>query len=285
MSDYTIRDYGAARGTEIDLDDGAGSGSYHLDLEATSWGNAAQVEPEEEQSQDGPVLWLPTENAWRRREIRLAGFLECVSLFDKDAKRSTLTRLFQGRKVLRRYGWEIEVFGMAPVEQGDTRRAWQLLGYEVALYATPPFWRMAIALNAIGYGDALLYPDMGIPAGEAQPPYLFGRDLGGAQAITASPGTGAHLTITNWGAAPANPAASITAGPLSTTLYLRGSGPYRVAVSTNGSGAATLTEAQKFYLAPGANALRLENAAGTALDLTGYATMRIDFGATIFRFL
>lgn len=283
MSDYTIRPFGAAISAEFDLDSGASGGPYHIDLAETEWGVAKQPDPDEEASAEGTAIFLPLEQSWERRTIRLRGAVECTGLYDKSYKRATLTRLFSGRQTLRRFGWEIDVVGAAPVEADDSRRTPQLLVFDVTLTAQPPFWRHVVALKDIAYG-AYLYPDFGVPYGEVQPPWLFGRDLAGAQAIAASPAAGlAHFTLNNWGTAYCYPTAAITGGPPSTDLYLKGLGRFRVKVTTDGAGAATLATTQRFYLEVGDNPIRLENLAGTAINLTGYGTMRIDFGATRLR--
>lgn len=281
MADVTIRELGADRSTELDLDDGA---TFYFDWVESDWGTANQPEPDEEMSVEGAVTYLPLEQAWHRRNLRLAGFVEYSGHNAKLRGISDLAKIFQGRKTIRLKSFELDVFGMAPTEQGDSTRTPQVLGYEAQMYAQPPFWRLVFAFNAIAYGN-LLYPDLGIPVGEAQPPYLFGRDLAGAQAIAANPGAGvAHFTIDNWGTAFCYAAASITGGPASTVLYLEGKGRNRVKLTTNASGAATLATTDRFYLAPGSQGIRFENAAGTAIDLTAQAAMRIDFGATVPRF-
>lgn len=285
MAEYTIRPKGAARSTEVDLDDGSIGGIYNLDLVETDWGKATQAEPEEEVHSQGATLYTPLEEVWQRRAIRLAGWVECSSLYDKQYRVSRMRQLLQGSLTLRRQGWEIDVFGTGFLEREGSKRSPLLLEYEVVLLATPPFWRLASDLASLAY-DALMFPDFGVPVGEAQPPYLFGRDLAGAQQIPATYAPGVDcFTLTNFGTAFAYASATITGAPTNYDLYLRGEGRFRVKVRTDGAGSATLTEASRFYLAPGDNGIRLESSAGGSLNLTPYATMRINFGATRFRYL
>lgn len=283
MPDYTIRAQGAARSTETDLDDGI---TYHLDLEETAWGEATQPEPQDLQTIEGSALILPLDQAWNRRVLKLSGALECSSHNDKLLKLSTLTALLRGRKTIRRKGWEIDAYGLAPVELGPSKRTPYLILYETTFYATPPFWEHAVALNAIAY-DSLLYPDFGVPMGEAQPSYVFGHAAGATALTSANPGAGLpHFTISNWGTAFTYPGAALSGFGALTEVYLKGAGMFRVRVPLSG-GAGTLSEVQRFYLASGNNAIRLEDAAGAALNLSSgtYPSLKLDFGATIVRYL
>lgn len=288
MAEYTIRPRGAARSAEVDLDDGASGGIYNLDLADTDWGQATQAEPQEEAHGQGSTLFMPLEEAWQRRAIRLVGWVDCSSLYDKEYRTSKLRQLLQGSLTLRRQGWEIDVFGTGLLERDGSKRSPLLLEFEVVLLASPPFWRMASDLASLAY-DTLLFPDFGIPYGEAQPSYDFyvtppgGSPLVAPGVITASPGAGSHLTMDNWGTAFAYGAASLSGFPLSTTLYLKGAGRFRVKVTTDGAGNASLLEAARFYLAPGNNGIRFENSAGAAVALG--ASARITFGATRPRYL
>lgn len=278
--DVSVRPLGVAHTSETSLDDDA---KYYFDWEATDWGFAGQPEPEGEQSVEGAVVYKALDQSWMRRQIRLAGYVEVASHNAKIRAMSDLAKLLQGEKTIRLKAWEIDVTGLAPTERDETKEVPQVLGYECVMYATPPFWRLMTDFDSIIYG-AFLYADMGIPFGEAQPPYLFGRDLSGAQAIAANPGSGSHFTIDNWGTAFCYPTASISNGPVSTTLYLKGAGRTRLKLTTNGSGGVTFTPADRFYLAPGSQGIRFEDAAGAALNLTAQTTMRINFGSTIPRF-
>ena len=283
--DYTIRVKGASRTTEVNIDDGA---TYNLDLAATDWGVATQPEPQEQVHDQGATLYLALEEVWQRRVIRLVGWVDCPSgLLQKNLVKSQLNALFQGQRTLRRYGWEIDVTGMAPVEREDSMLSPMFLAFEVMLLATPPFWTMADNLAAIGYGDGLLYADHGVFYGEAQPAYVFSRTpAAGEGTIAANPGAGvAHFTITNWGTGYAYPEVSFTGFPTSTTLYVEGPGRFRVKKTTSGAGAFTITAADRLFLAPGANAIRFEDAAGTATNLTSFASAKADFSATRFRFV
>lgn len=283
MGEYTIRPKGALQSQEVDLDDGASGGIYHLDLVETDWGKAEQPEPQEELHGQGSTVYLPLDEAWKRRAIHLVGAVECVSFYEKQYRISRMRQLLQGSRTLRRQGWEIDVFGTGFMERDASKKSHQVLEYEVLLLASPPFWRHVYALKDIVYGSHL-YPDFGVPMGEAQPAYLFGRDLPGAQAIAANPGAGvSHLTLNNWGTAFCYPTAAITGGPPYTDIYFEGLGRLRVKVRTDGAGAANLLETGRLYLPPGDNPIRLEDAAGTAINLTSYPTMRIDFGATRLR--
>ena len=283
MPDYTIRAKGAARSTEIDLDDGI---KYHLDHVQTSWGRAQQPEPVEEQNDRAPVTWLPHEEAWLRRTIRLVGIVECSGINDKEYKRSTLTRLLRGPRTLRLKGWEIDVIGLGFDELPETKKTPMALGFDATFYATPPFWRHAAPLNAIAR-DSLLYPDFGLPMQETMPPFLFARTPAAGEAAIAPIALFAwdpHFTITNWGTAFCYPSIAISGAGAFTELYLKGLGRYRVRVPLT-AGAGTVTPSSLFYLDVGDNPIRLEDAAGTGLILTGNTTLRLDFGATQYRYL
>lgn len=286
MADVTIRPQGAPLGAEIDLDDGE---LHVLDWEDTDWGKADQPDPEEEQGAEGVTVFEPLDQSWKRRTMKIVVTRIHAGHFAKRYGMSLLTRLFQGKQTIRRFGWEMDVTFKAPDELGATKRSPEALMVEAVGTAQPPFWRHIYTLQEIQWG-AYLYPDFGVPPQEAQPAFVFARNLAGANAISTgfdpmlmAPTTGPHFTMRNWGTAFCYPAASITGGPPNTDLYFRGLGRYRIKVRTNGSGAATLREADRFYLAPGDNPIRLESANGTAINLTGYGSMRIDFGATKLR--
>ncbi len=280
--DYTIRPLGAARSTEVDLDDGTIRLLY---LDETDWGEARQPDPEEQQSQNGSTLTHPLPTAWLRRELRIVGAVICRNHNDKRYQKSILDSLFQSRRTIRRHGWEMDVTFGTPRESGDSMRTSEAIVFEVVGYASPPFWRLADALASIQWSETL-YADYGIPPQEAMPAYLFGRDLSGYSSITGDPGpTGIHFGITNWGTAYCNPVATITGGPVNTTLYLKGPGNYRPVITLDASGNGALLETMRFYLPPGFVGIRLENSDGSAINLTANSTMRIDFGATKLRFL
>lgn len=276
---YTIRNQGEARESEVDLDSGEADGAYHLDLEKTDWGSAVQPEPKEERHEQGTTLFLPLEEVYERRTIKLSGIVECSAPYEKDYVKSTLSRLFQGKKTIRKLGWEIDVFGLAPVELDDTRRTWQAYGYEVVLYATPPFWRMVQTLNAIVY-DELLFPDLGVPMGEAQPLYHF------TNVSTGGTITGGAFSFNNWGTAFCYGVVSITGGPAGATIYLKSTaGRFRTKVTLDGSGNGGITEADRFYLAAGDNTVQLFDAAGAVLNTDLYPALTLDFGYTQLRYL
>lgn len=279
MADMTIRNQGAPLDSEVDLDDGE---LYVLDWEETDWGKADQPDPEEEQGAEGVTVFEPLEQSWKRRTLKVVVTMINATHYAKRYGMSTISRLFRGKKTIRRMGWEMDVTFKAPDELGATKRSSQALMVEVVGTAQPPFWRHVYALKDIVYGKHL-YPDFGVPYGEAQPPFLFGRDLVGAQAIATTPGASAHFTLNNWGTAYCYPTATITGAPPNTDLYFRGLGRYRIKVRTDGAGAATLREADRFYLEVGDNPIRLEDSAGNALNLSAYGHTRINFGATKLR--
>jgi hypothetical protein len=294
MPDFTIRAQGAARSTEFDLDSWPSGGSYHLDLELTDWGVSNQSEPKEVQTAEGAVLYLPLDQAWGRRVIKLSGAVDCSSINDKDYKRSYLTSFIRGNKTIRRKSWEINVFGMAPVEVGMSKKTPLLLMYEATCYATPPFWNHAVQLNQIAY-TTLLYPDFGTPYAEAMPSYVFAvtpSTIPSSKSpstpvgtITASPGAypNPHLTINNWGTAFFYGTIALAGFPASTDVYLRGQGIYRIKVTTNGSGAANVVASQRFMVYAGLNSIRFEDVNGNALNLGASAS--VDFGASTVRYL
>lgn len=279
--DITIRPIGAAISTEVDLNDEA---TFYFDWDS-QWGEAQQPEPEEQQTQTTPVTTYPHPESWKRRELKLMGLIECKGHNDKRYQMSVLTSLFQGKKTIRRHGWELDVTFQAPREMQETYATPLAIKYEVTGTATPPFWRMAQTLEAIAY-DTLLYSDYGIPYGEAQPPYDFyvtapEPGVVPAGVITASPGAGSHLTIANWGTAMVYPEISLSGFPNSTAVYIKGPGRFRVKTTTSETGIATITATDRLYLAPGNNAIRFEDSGGTAIALGSSA--RANFGDTTLR--
>lgn len=282
--DITIRPLGAALSSETDLDDGS---VFLFDWTQTDWGEAAQPDPEEQATQKMSVIHYPGPESWKRRELKIVCYRICSSHNDKRFQASQLAALFQGRRTIRRHGWEMDVVFLAPREVGESTKTPLLIGFEVVGFASPPFWRAVDSLSAIQW-ESTLYPDYGIPPQEVFPPYIWipgGGDGTPYAPLVLNPGGGSHLTFNNWGSAFVYPSISITGGPTSTTIYLKGPGNFRAKVTTNGSGAATLADTGRLYLPPGYSGIRLENAAGTALDLSSYANIRIDFGSTKLRFL
>jgi len=283
MADITIRAYGAARSTEVDLDDG----SLRLhDWVESSFGEASHPEAKEELSETGTILTLPLDNAWQKRVVRLVGAIQCSSHFDKLAKISATNSLFQGLRTIRLHGREMDVILQAPKEIGEGKKTPFLYEYEVTGSAlTPlPFWRDCDTLAGIQWSD-LLYPDYGVPPGEIQPAWIFGP---GGTALNLNPGTGAHFTINNWGSAPTNAAIALSglAFPFpSVPFYIHGIGNQRAIVSEIevGTETATIAESARLILYPGLNPIRMETAAGTAVDLTYRADTQFDFGATKLR--
>ena len=280
--EIAVRERGADRSTETDLDDGL---LFRFAWDAWDPGIAEQPEPEVEQTQRGLAIWLPLPETYEQRRIRLIGYRDYTSANAKLHGISELTKLLCGAKTLRIKGREIDVFGKGLREIEDTKPSPFVLGFELDLTSlSEPFWKSVDTLNSIAY-DSMLYPDMGIPVSEAQPPYLFGRDLAGSQAITANPILlNPHFTINNWGTALTYATASVSGAGALTEVYLSGVGVDRVRIGLSG-GNGSLLEASKFLLSSGDNPIWIQNAAGSALDLTAYPNFRIDFGATVLRYL
>lgn len=266
--------------------------NYGVNFALSQFGKASQPLANVKKTRSGNVAQYPSKENWLPREGKLSAKIrKAVSYWDKERLRSELVRVIYsqnpGQLVYGPYQLNAVSFEAPDILNDDRTNTGHSMRMEIKWVASDPMWELNQPLNNIKYDtNPALYYDTGIPFDEDQPPYLFGRDLSGLQMLATNPGAlGNHLVFHNWGTAFLYPTIVITNGPPSTSLYLKGSLSRRLLVTTDSSGNATVLKSHRFYLASGYVGIRFEDEAGTALNLTPYPNMRVDFGNTKLRYL
>lgn len=275
-------------GTEVDTI----AGNYGVNFQSSDFGKASQPLPNIKATKAGNFYLAPGKEHWLQREGKLVAKIRgAVSYWDKLRLKSEFDKLLYsqrpGQLVYGPKQLNNVYFEASQIIDDGLKNSGHGLRIEVPWVAADPMWQLNQPLDNIDWSAVpALYWDSGIYYDDEQPPYLFGRDLAGDQEITASPsGSNPHFTIDNWGTAFVYPTISITNGLSSgTTWYLKGSLSRRVQLSFTG-GSASVSASDRFYLEVGDNDIRFEDVNGTAINLTAYSTLRVDFGDTKLRFL
>jgi hypothetical protein len=252
------------------VDDGQ---PYVMGWDLTNWGKTASRPPTIQSTAGGSYTAYPLITNLVPRQGKLAVYAQSTDELNKRKVESDLRALLQGQRRLHLAGKFIDVFLSNAEEVGDdSKKAARLIGIVADFVAPIPLWSLnqpikGVSPNApVNAGAAYgLWNDGTIPA--LIPAYKFAVNT---------------FTMNNWGNAFTYAAGTITAGPINTTVYLRGSGSTVVAVPLDGTGAGTFLATSLLYLAPGNNTIRVEDVT-TALVTVG-GSFVLSFGDTYMRY-
>jgi len=254
------------------VDDGA---PYTTGWDGVDFGESSPRSPVVQPTSGGSYTILPLYTNRLPRTGKITIYALATDILDKFRVESEMRALMDGpRKVHRAGRWLDVVFTSCVEAPDDSRKAATVVGMEGRFIVPQPLWSLNQPIKGLAPSAGLvnigpewdMWDDNSIPS--TFPPYQF---------------TTNSFSITNWGNAFTWAAGTITGGPTSTTVYLKGSGAQRIAIPLDGSGAGSFTATQSFYLAPGANAIRLEDAGGSLVTVGG--SFSISFGDTYPRFL
>lgn len=251
------------------IDDGA---PYVIGWDETDFGSASLRQAVIQSTAAGSFVSYPLTTAYSTRNGKLAIYGSALDILDKRRLESDIKALLSGNRQLHMGGrWLNVILADAREVSNDSRKTATMVGVEAVFMAPDPLWSLAQPLKGID-GPAVnvgpqwdLFDDNAIPA--LIPDYIF---------------TANTFTLDNWGNAFTWAAGTITDGPVSTTVYLKGPGATRVPVVLDGSGDGTFAATESLYLAPGNNTLRVENLAGALVTVGG--SFAISFGDTYMRF-
>lgn len=245
---------------------------YLVDFDGTDWGRPGTREPAITATAGGTWAVYPLATSFGERRGRLTLYAQALDAPDKWRVLSELQALLSGQRIIHRAGRQLAVYFLPAGEaESDAQKAGTIVGVTAEWVAADPFWKFNQPLAGIdgppvNAGDAwALWDDNSHPA--ILPGYTFST---------------ASFTLTNWGTAHTYAAGTITGGPASSTVYLKGPGSNRQPVALNGAGAGAFTADGELLLVRGDNAIRVENAAGSLITPGG--SFVISFGDTYMRF-
>lgn len=248
---------------------------YYLDWDNTALGRLEKREPTITQTAGGLYAVTPLVTAVKERRGKVCIWAAATDNLDKWRLESDMRALLFGAKKLHigsRY-LNVNLLGGEDPES-DARRAPLIAGAVADFVATDPYWYLNQPLSGLGTPvnvgtEYSLYGDGSIPPSGLIPAFVF---------------TANSFDIENWGNALTYAAGTITDGPASTTVYLRGvaGDDARLAVVLDAGGEGTFLAISEFRLDPGTNAIRVENAAGSLQAVGG--TFSLSFGDTYMRF-
>ena len=255
---------------DVPIDD---ESPYFLHWDSTKFGKLEKREPAIIQTAGGIFAVAPLATAVKERRGSVGVYAAAIDNLDKWRVESDIRALLSGAKQLHigsRY-LNLTFTGGDEPEDG-ARRAGNIAGARADFVAPDPYWYLNQPLAGLGtpvnIGDEwAIYDDNSVPT--LIPIFIFATN---------------SFTINNWGNAPTFAAGTVTNGPASTTIYLKGvaGSSARLAVVLNGSGAGSFLASEELRLDPGDNAITVETAGGSLQAVSG--SFSINFGNTYMRF-
>jgi len=246
---------------------------YFVDWAETDFGFAAKRASVVKNTAGGIFTVAPIATAYQERRGRLAVYATATGFADKRRALSDLTSLLSGTTQLHLAGRYLEVEFLGAPEVDRAKRTDRAFGLTAEFRCSVPFWNLNQPLRGL------------VSPVNIGPEWERFDDDGDPDPLPASSFDEAEFVFDNWGNAFTYGAGTIVGGPVSTTVYLRGLGAARVAVTLDSAGVGAFAATDEIYLAAGENnSVRVEDAAGALVDLTSLPDFAIDFGETYVRF-